>query len=219
MKKLRKGLLPYALLVLGVLLLGYPVVRKHISRNREAIAIGNYYTRLEAMDLAHQWKLAQRYNEHLQKQAPLTQEDYLAAANVSDGVMGILQIPAIAVELPIYHGTGEEVLSRGVGHMPQSAIPIGGEGNHAVLTGHTGFPEAELLTNLVKLQLGDTFSISILGQTLTYRVDQIKIVLPDQGEDLKAVPGEDYCTLVTCTPYRVNSHRLLVRGTRTKEQQ
>ena len=140
----------------------------------------------------------------------------MACLNLAgDGMMGYIEIPEIDIYLPIYHGVSEEVLSKGIGHMPNSAFPIGGEGNHAVLTGHTGLPSAKLFTDLTELEEGDRFYIHILDLVLCYTVDQIKVVLPNEGQDLSIVPGKDYCTLVTCTPYGINSHRLLVRGIRT----
>jgi len=126
--------------------------------------------------------------------------------------MGYIEIPVIDVYLPVYHGVDESVLSKGVGHISKTAFPIGGVGNHSVLTGHTGLPSAELFTDLVEVQEGDTFYVHIAGETVAYQVDQILVVLPEEVDNILPVPGKDYCTLVTCTPYGVNSHRLLVRG-------
>lgn len=132
----------------------------------------------------------------------------------TDGVLGILRIPAIRLQLSIRAGTTEEILARSAGHVPGSSLPFGGEGTHAVLTGHTGLPSARLFTDLRELVTGDRFYIDTALGTLTYVVDQIKIVLPDIAQDLLVVPGMDYVTLVTCTPYGLNTHRLLVRGER-----
>ena len=140
-------------------------------------------------------------------------DNYLEVLN-TDGIMGRLTIPKIGVDLPIYHGSSEESLQKGVGHIESTSLPIGGEYRHAVLTGHRGLPNAELFTRLDELTVGDTFYIHVLDRTLAYQVDQITTVEPDEMETLRAVPGEDYVTLVTCTPYGVNTHRLLVRGTR-----
>lgn len=130
------------------------------------------------------------------------------------GMMGYIKIPKINLELPIYHGTEESVLQVGVGHFEGTSLPVGGEGTHAVLTGHRGLPSKELFTNLDKLELGDIFYIKVFGETLAYQVDDIKTVLPEDTSSLVPVAGEDYVTLITCTPYAVNTHRLLVRGHR-----
>ena len=128
--------------------------------------------------------------------------------------MGYLEVPPINVKLPIYHGTDEAVLQVAIGHIEGSSLPVGGEGTHCVVSGHRGLPSARLLTDLDKMVEGDTFMLHTLNETLTYEVDQIRIVEPHEVEELTIVPGEDLCTLVTCTPYGVNSHRLLVRGHR-----
>jgi len=133
-----------------------------------------------------------------------------------DGMMGYIRIPAISVKLPIYHGTGEDILEKGVGHLEQTSFPIGGESTHTVLSAHTGSPAAELFTNLDKLEKGDLFYLEVLGETLAYRVDQIKVVEPTDIDSLMIESSKDYATLVTCTPYGINSHRLLVRGERTE---
>ena len=131
-----------------------------------------------------------------------------------DGLMGYLSIPAISLNLPIYHGTSEETLRKGCGHLPGSSLPVGGDSTHAVLSAHTGMETAELFTNLDQLVVGNEFSISVFGQELNYEVDFIEVVLPEELDRLTIVENEDYITLVTCTPYGINSHRLLVRGSR-----
>ena len=131
-----------------------------------------------------------------------------------DGMMGYITIEKIKVQLPIYHGTSDKVLNSAVGHVEGSSLPVGGESTHSVLSAHRGLPSAKLFTNLDKVEVGDVFTIRILDRTITYQVDQILIVLPHETEALNLVPGEDYCTLVTCTPYGINTHRMLVRGTR-----
>ena len=128
--------------------------------------------------------------------------------------MGYIDIPSIDVELPVYHGTDDTVLQIAVGHIEGSSFPVGGEGTHCVVSGHTGLPSAKLFTDISKLKNGDTFKLQVLDRTLTYQVDQIDVVLPNQLDDLAIDPSQDYCTLVTCTPYGVNTHRLLVRGHR-----
>lgn len=146
--------------------------------------------------------------------------EYESLLNLTnDGVMGTVEIPAIDVSLPIYHGTSESVLEKGVGHLHGTSLPVGGESTHTVLTGHTGLSKAKLFTDLTEVEEGDIFFLHVMGENLAYQVDQIKVVLPSELDDLKIVPGEDYCTLVTCTPYGVNSHRLLVRGVRTDYQE
>lgn len=131
-----------------------------------------------------------------------------------DGIMGSIEIPKIGVDLAIYHGTGAEALEKGAGHLKGTSLPIGGKNTHAVISGHRGLPSAKLFTDLDQLGIGDVFYIHVLNETLAYEVDQIKTVLPTETEDLAIIPGGDYVTLVTCTPYGVNTHRLLVRGTR-----
>lgn len=203
------------LLLSGIAVLAYPTVSNFINQQHGSYAIQELREQLQQVDsveIAQQRRLAEAYNAALPEEG----ENYDSILNFGNGIMGYIQIPKISVDLPIYHGSDEEVLTKGVGHMPESAFPIGGEGNHSVLTGHTGLPSAELFTDLTELEEGDLFYITILGETLVYQVDQIKVVLPSEGEDLAVVPGKDYCTLVTCTPYGVNSHRLLVRGARVE---
>lgn len=132
------------------------------------------------------------------------------------GIMGFLEIPVIQVELPIYHGTSDTVLQKGVGHLEGSSVPVGGRSTHAVLTGHTGLNKARLFTDLTALKKGDMFFITVLNETLAYRVDEKQVCLPEDTKALNIIQGEDHVTLVTCTPYGINDHRLLVRGTRTE---
>ena len=205
------------LLLVGVGVLLYPVISSSINKMHGSYAIQEFRDQIgqtnESM-LARERQRAEKYNQALlSAESP---EEYDSILNFANGMMGYIQIPRINVSLPIYHGVEEEILSRGVGHMPESAFPIGGEGNHAVLTGHTGLPAAKLFTDLTDLELEDMFYINILEETLAYRVDQIRVVLPSDGQELAPQPGKDYCTLVTCTPYGVNSHRLLVRGQRVE---
>lgn len=143
--------------------------------------------------------------------------NYRSLLNITkDGVMGLIKIPAIDVSLPIYHGTSDAVLEKGVGHLEGTSLPIGGSGTHTVLTGHSGLSNAKLFTDLDNLQIGDYFFLETWGETLSYRVESKKVVLPSELDDLQVVQGEDLCTLLTCTPYGVNSHRLLVRGVRAE---
>jgi sortase A len=172
----------------------------------------NQYADILAQARAYNKKLAQQgYTSFNLDEEELA--EYESMLNV-DVVMGYIEIPTIRVVLPIYHGTSEEALAAGVGHVEGSSLPIGGESTHCVLSGHRGLPQSKLFTDLDKLVVGDVFMLRVLDETLTYEVDQIRIVEPDDIDDLAIVPGEDYCTLVTCTPYGINTQRLLVRGHR-----
>lgn len=207
-------------MLLGIGVLTYPAVSRMINKRSGSYAIAQLQQEMDNTDtekMARERIRAEEYNRNLLTGSePASEDDYAEILNYHDGMMGYIRIPKIHVDLPIYHGVGEEVLAKGVGHLPESAIPVGGAGNHAVLTGHTGLPSAELFTELTELEEGDTFHIVVLGEVMTYQVDQIKVVLPSEGRDLMPVAGEDLCTLVTCTPYGINSHRLLVRGHRTE---
>jgi sortase A len=142
-------------------------------------------------------------------------DEYNSILDVNgDGMMGYITIEKIKVQLPIYHGTSDKVLNSAVGHLEGSSLPVGGESTHSVLSAHRGLPSAKLFTNLDKLEEGDIFTIRILDRTITYQVDQVLIVLPHETDSLNIVPGKDFCTLVTCTPYGINTHRMLVRGKR-----
>ena len=143
------------------------------------------------------------------------QDNYKELLNI-DGIMGYVEIPAIDVKLSIFHGTSDATLQKGIGHLEGSSLPIGGSGTHAILTGHTGLSKAKFFTDLVELKEGDRFYLRILDKTLAYLVDQIKVVEPENTKDLQSISEKDYVTLLTCTPYGVNSHRLLVRGVRTE---
>jgi len=169
-------------------------------------AAADYNTRLAALDFP------------LMEHTALT-EDYNSALNASgDGVMGYIDIDKIQVKLPIYHGVSDSVLSHAVGHIEGSSLPVGGESTHCVLSAHRGLPSAKLFTDLDKLEIGDTFRITVLDRAMIYEVDQIKTVLPTDVGDLLITEGEDYCTLITCTPYGINTHRLLIRGHRVSSE-
>lgn len=208
------------LFLLGAIVLLYPLFSNLVNRLHGSYAISEIKQKLEETDasvVAAQRIDAQYYNNQLK--SGKKPDNYNQLLNVSNGMMGYIRIPSIGVNLPIYHGVEEDVLTKGVGHMPETSLPIGGEGNHAVLTGHTGLPSAKLFTDLTELSEGDSFSIHVLDDVLNYEIDQIKVVLPSEGEDLMPVSDKDYCTLVTCTPYGVNSHRLLVRGVRVSDRE
>jgi len=227
-KKKRKiwNLVIILLAAVGSILLLYPSANFWFSQRVQSYAVQKYDDGIEKMNaeqLEAEWEQAVTYNKGLSSYAadPFAagslelSEEYLAVLNINeDGIMGHIKIPSINVRLPIYHGTSEEVLNKGAGHLSGSNLPIGGEGNHAVLTGHTGLTTAKLFTDLAKMEVGETFYIVILDRTLAYKVEQILVVEPSETEALRAVEGEDYVTLVTCTPYGINSHRLFVRGTR-----
>ncbi|AKK03920.1 sortase family protein, LPXTG-site transpeptidase [Corynebacterium epidermidicanis] len=142
-------------------------------------------------------------------------QNYRSQLDVS-GTMARLRVPAVGIDLPVYHGTQQDVLAHGVGHLYGTALPVGGEGTHTVLTGHTGLATLTMFDNLTHMKDGDIFTVEVMGEQRAYKVDQIKVVLPQDVQAIKAEPGKDYATLITCTPYGINSHRLLVRGERTE---
>ncbi len=212
------------ILLTGLSLLLYPSVSNWWNRHYASRAITNYAEWVEAIspeEYERMWAEAEAYNEALMERAvrfnPTEEEheQYLSVLNVGgDEVMGYIQIPSINVSLPIYHGVDDAVLQIAAGHIEGTSLPIGGPGTHCVISGHRGLPSAKLFTDLDKLVEGDVFMLNVLHETLTYQVDQILIVLPEEVNDLQVEPGRDYCTLVTCTPYGVNTHRMLVRGHR-----
>ena len=208
----------------GLSLLLYPTVSDywnsfHASRAVAAYAQevadlnGEEYDRLLAAARDYNARVPERSNTFALTEAE--QEEYQSLLNMDGtGIMGYIEIPNIKLSLPIYHGTEESVLQIAVGHLDWSALPVGGEGTHCVLSGHRGLPSAKLFTNLDQLREGDTFTLRVLDEVLCYEVDQIRVVEPQDTAALLPEPGQDLCTLVTCTPYGVNTHRLLVRGHR-----
>ena len=211
------------LVTLSVLL--YPAVADAVNSRRQTRVVNFYLDDVAVMDDGNRLAIleaAHTYNKGLLRMQdrfkPTEAEtaQYRRQLDAGRGVMGILVIDKIDVNLPIYHGTDEGVLQIGIGHLQGTSLPVGGAGTHAFITGHRGLPSSKLLSNLDKMAGGDTFSLFILGETLTYRVDDIRTVKPDEVEALEIDAGMDYCTLVTCTPYGVNTHRLLVRGRRTE---
>lgn len=213
----------------GVSVLLYPTVSDYWNSLHQSQAIATYADSVENMDeqdYEKLWDAAVSYNQKLfQSRHGLglkdeEKEEYNELLDVSGtGIMSYIEIPKIKCSLPIYHGTDEGVLQIAVGHIEGSSLPVGGLNTHCVLSGHRGLPSAKLFSNLDKLEEGDIFMIRTLDQTLTYEVDQIRIVLPDEVDDLKIEEGKDLCTLVTCTPYGINTHRLLVRGHRVANQE
>ena len=210
--------------LLGLSLLLYPAVSDYWNSKHQTRAIAVYSEEVSGLDEDQYqalWEAAAAYNASLLERdnAYLLTEEQKAAyeqlLNVSGlGIMGYIEIPSIDCSLPIYHGTEESVLQIAIGHLEWSSLPVGGESTHCVLSGHRGLPSAKLFTNLDKLQAGDVFLLRVLDEVLTYEVDQILIVEPQEIAALQIAEGEDYCTLVTCTPYGINTHRLLVRGHR-----
>ena len=209
--------------LVGICILLYPAFSSYWNSKTQSRAITNYESVLENLnpeDYAAIFENAHAYNKALyETDFPLT--DYPDVPGYSDtlcitgnDMIGYLKIDRIGVELPIYHGTSDSVLSRGVGHLQGSSLPVGGENTHSVMSAHRGLPSAKLFTDLDRMEIGDTFQIVVLDQMLTYQVDQIKVITPREISDLQIVEGMDYCTLFTCTPYGINTHRLLVRGVR-----
>lgn len=214
-------------LVIGLSLLLYPTVSDWWNTAHQSRAINNYEKQVEKLDTAAYEKVvseAQAYNRTLLgrdnsrfQMTDQERETYNGIMDISGtGIMASIDIPSLGVTLPIYHGTSDGVLQVAVGHVEGSSLPVGGAGTHCVLSGHRGLPSAKLFTDLDKLKEGDTFEIRVLYDVLTYEIDQIKVVLPQEMDDLAITEDGDYCTLVTCTPYGINTHRLLVRGRRVE---
>ena len=217
-------LLIVVVFVAGLSFLLYPTVSDLWNRAHQSRAIATYTEQVEKLDDSsnkEMLKVARKYNKELLKKADhwkLSKKDkkkYESLLDVSGtGIMGYIEIPKIDCSLPVYHGTDEGALQIAIGHLEGSSLPVGGKSSHCVLSGHRGLPSARLFTDLDQMEKGDIFILHILGKNLAYKVDQIKTVLPDETSDLDIVEGEDHVTLVTCTPYAVNTHRLLVRGHR-----
>lgn len=231
MKKKTSNLITIILILIllaGLSLLLYPTVSDYWNSFHQSRAIASYAEQVAEIDsdtCEQLWADAQVYNQSLIGKAgryDMTDEErakYESLLDVSgNGIIGYIEIPSIKCSLPIYHGTDEAILQIAVGHIEGTSLPVGGSGTHCVLSGHRGLPSARLFTDLDKMVVGDTFMMRVLDETLTYEVDQIRIVLPNEMDDLEIEEGKDYCTLVTCTPYGINSHRLLVRGHRIENQ-
>lgn len=228
-RKKKKGISLSTILLVLILLAGlgillYPTISDYWNSFHQTQAIANYdeaVSKLEETDYEALLMEARAYNESLRQLSfPFIdhgqlEEQYTHALDVAgNGIIGYVTISRIDVELPIYHGTSDAVLNVAVGHLEGSTLPVGGGSTHSVLSAHRGLPSAKLFTNLDKMEEGDTFTITVLNELLTYEVDQILIVEPGQLEDLNVIAGEDHVTLMTCTPYGINTHRLLVRGKR-----
>ena len=230
MRKNRKKYIGFILLFLvGLSILLYPTVSNLWNKYRDSQLISKYSSSVSSDNnsekLQEMWKAAEEYNKQIKQESVpdafsvrdgQTDPVYESLLNLNgDSMMGYVEIPVINVKVPIYHYTTDESLEKGAGHLFGSSLPVGGESTHAILSAHRGLPSAKLFTDLNLVEEGDIFYLHILNQTLAYEVDQIQTVLPDQTESLAIEEGKDYVTLVTCTPYAVNTHRLLVRGHRT----
>ncbi len=230
LKKLKRNLplvLFIVLFVTGFLVMAYPVISNAVSEVRYDETIKDYENTVKKKsneEYEYMFHEAEEYNKNLTHSTVadvfsdpnfVNSEEYLDILKLDDhGTIGYLSIPKIDVKIPIYHGTSAEVLQKGVGHLEGSSFPVGGETTHAILSAHRGLPSARLFTDLDKMEEGDFFYIYVLDRVFTYQVDQIMVIEPDNTEPLGLKEGQDYVTLITCTPYGVNTHRLLVRGTR-----
>lgn len=229
---MKQKIIPILIILFGFALLSYPFISNYMFEKSAGSTIKSYEKQAKTYDQNQKeqaFREAEEYNKDLIKSAVQLTDPFkvkksngetLIYNNILNidhsGVMGYLEIPSISVNLPIYHGTDAEILERGVGHLAASSIPVGGKSTHSVLTGHTGLSSAKLFTDLTEMKKEDLFFIHVLDRTLAYKVDQISVVRPEDTRKLQIVKGKDYVTLVTCTPYGVNDHRLLVRGVRTK---
>ncbi|MBR5859642.1 MAG: class C sortase [Clostridia bacterium] len=226
MKKRGTTIILLIVLIVGLSLLLYPTFANWWNSMHQSRAVASYVEKVANIDeeqYAHLWEDALNYNKSLATRSNsyvLTEEQRETYNQVLDvgglGIIGYVEVPSIGVTLPIYRGTDESVLQVAVGHLEWTSLPVGGESSHCVVSGHRGLPSAKLFTNLDKLAVGDVFMFRVLDEILTYEVDQILIVEPNETQALQIVEGEDLCTLVTCTPYGINSHRLLIRGHRVE---
>ena len=227
MTKSRQIVVFFAVLMIltGAAVFSYPFVSNALANRNASVAVQEYNASVSSLgreDIDAIKEAAKAYNDQLERVVGknaqgegAVQDSYIDLIQLGDA-LGYITIPKIDVNLPIYEGTGYDVLTHGIGHLSETSYPLGGESTHSALSGHRGLAEAELFTNLDKLVLGDRFYLHILDEVLAYQVDQVLVVEPEQVEALEIVEGEDLCTLVTCTPIGINSHRLLVRGTRVE---
>ena len=214
-------------MLVGAGVMAYPSVSNWWNSMHASRAIASYSQDVSAIDSAEleaMLSAAREFNRNLAEKdsrSALTGEELAQYERLLDpsgtGLMAYVTIPVLNETFPVYHGTDESVLQTAVGHLEWTSLPVGGENTHAVLSGHRGLPRAKLFTDLDRLKIGDVFTVTVLDRTLAYEVDRILVVLPEETDELRIVPGCDYCTLVTCTPYGINSHRLLVRGHRTDD--
>lgn len=214
--------------LLGSLIFFYPTISNYVANKQFQSAIGNYTEQVKKIskkDLSYEYNKAVEYNNQLNGtdihdpfipgSGYVLPGNYEQVLNISgDGIMGYIEIPKISLRLPIYHGSSEETLDNGVGHLETTALPIGGEGNNPILTGHRGLPRAELFTRLDEIKKGELIYIRVLNDNLAYEVDDVRVIEPDDVSTLQPVSGKDMITLITCTPYGINTHRLVVQGVR-----
>ena len=225
----RENFYLFLALIIGLLFLIYPSAADYWNNFHQYRAIMDYadqVARMSTDEYRAYIEAAHEYNRKLSQTGIVWESgkgdltEYESLLNFTDsGNMGYIDIPKIHIKLPIYHGISDEVLQRSIGHLPETSLPVGGESSHCVLSGHRGLPSAKLFSDLDKLVEGDVFTLSILNETYSYEVDRIRVVMPTDLSELKIIPGQDLCTLVTCTPYGVNTHRLLVRGHRVANAQ
>lgn len=227
MKKHITTILLIVIFLVGLSLMLYPTVSDYVNSLHQSRAIASYSDAVQELDDNEYEKLlkqAHKYNSSMKYSGPSTlsgdeYDEYYSNLNVSgNGIMGYIEIPKIKCSLPIYHGTDESVLQIAIGHIEGTSLPVGGKGTHCVLSGHRGLPSAKLFSNLDEMEVGDKFVIRVLDETLTYEVESINTVLPYEISSLTVREDSDLCTLVTCTPYGINTHRLLVTGHRTENE-
>lgn len=228
MKKRNTTIIMVLLFFIGLITLLYPEISNHYNSKVQSKAIVDYETYLKNNEVSYEKELKniQKYNNKLLSftnpfiEAEDLNDTYNKLLNInSDGMIGYITINKIKVELPIFHGTDAKTLNRGVGHIEGSSLPIGGKSTHSVLSAHRGLPSSTLFSDLNKLEVGDTFTITVLNETLTYQVDKISVVKPNEISNLKIEENKDYVSLVTCTPYGINTHRLIVRGIRVENDE
>ena len=229
MKNFLLNLLFSLIFLLGLAILLYPTISDLWNKRMQSIVISTYQADLDNSDeeeIAAEFAAADDFNDRLPQMLYTktstdieASEEYRSLLDTTGtGVMGVLEIAKINVRLPVYHGTSDAVLQVGAGHIGSTSLPVGGVDTHSVVSAHTGLPSARLFTDLNQLDIGDVFRITVLNRTMIYKVDKIDVVLPHEVSGLRIMPDEDFVTLVTCTPYGVNSHRLLVRGTRLPDE-
>lgn len=225
MKKNKSTIILILVFFVGLSVMLYPTISDYVNQRNQSRAVANYAQSVDTMtdaDYSAYFDAADAFNAQVAaNENALYRPDQLSGYYdtldiTGTGIMGYITIAKIGVELPIYHGTSDSVLQIAAGHLEGTSLPVGGASTHAVISAHRGLPSAKLFTNLDQLEVGDTFTITVLDRVLTYEVDKITIVLPTQTDNLLVADGKDYVTLMTCTPYGINTHRLLVRGRRVE---
>ena len=225
MKKNKSTIILILVFFVGLSVMLYPTISDYVNQRNQSRAVASYAQDVDTMtdaDYSAYFDAADAFNAQVAtNENALFRPDQLSGYNetldiTGTGIMGYITISKIGVELPIYHGTSDGVLQIAAGHLEGTSLPVGGASTHAVISAHRGLPSAKLFTNLDQLEMGDTFTITVLDRVLTYEVDKISIVLPTETDELKIAEGKDYVTLMTCTPYGINTHRLLVRGRRVE---